>query len=162
MDVWGSLGGNWDSVQRPSRGAAGLSTSPLCTTAWRAWLRSWPAGWRAVLPWWDLASTVIIEVSSGAALLLRLHADADTHRRARMERFTLGFVGVCFLALAAYVSHDSLSNLIRHEPPRPPARAKRRVAREISSGAKAADAKQTEICIYLSAILPVGLTWSAT
>ena len=120
----------------------------------------------------------IIEVSSGAALLLRLHADADTRRRARMERFTLGFVGVCFLVLAAYVSYDSLSNLIRHEPPRPSiigivlaatslivmpllARAKRRVAREISSGAMAADAKQTEFCMYLSAILLAGLTLNA-
>jgi divalent metal cation (Fe/Co/Zn/Cd) transporter len=120
----------------------------------------------------------IIEVSSGAALLLRLHADADPRRRARMERLTLEFVGVCFLALAAYVSYDSLSNLIRHDPPRPSiigialaatsltvmpllARAKRRVAREISSGAMAADAKQTEFCMYLSAILLVGLTLNA-
>lgn len=120
----------------------------------------------------------IIEVSSGAALLLRLNADADPRRRARMERFTLGFVGVCFLALAGYVSYDSLSNLIRHEPPRSSiigivlaatslivmpllARAKRRVAREISSGAMAADAKQTEFCMYLSAILLVGLALNA-
>jgi divalent metal cation (Fe/Co/Zn/Cd) transporter len=120
----------------------------------------------------------IIEVSSGAALLLRLHADADPRRRARMERLTLEFVGVCFLALAAYVSYNSLSNLIRHDPPRPSiigialaatsltvmpllARAKRRVAREISSGAMAADAKQTEFCMYLSAILLVGLTLNA-
>jgi divalent metal cation (Fe/Co/Zn/Cd) transporter len=120
----------------------------------------------------------IIEVSSGAALLLRLHADADPRRRAGMERLTLEFVGVCFLALAAYVSYDSLSNLIRHDPPRPSiigialaatsltvmpllARAKRRVAREISSGAMAADAKQTEFCMYLSAILLVGLTLNA-
>ncbi len=41
------------------------------------------------------------------------------------------------------------------------ARAKRRVAREISSGAMAADAKQTEFCMYLSAILLVGLTLNA-
>jgi divalent metal cation (Fe/Co/Zn/Cd) transporter len=55
----------------------------------------------------------IIEVSSGAALLLRLNADADPRRRARMERFGLGFVGVCFVALAAYVSYDSLSVSVR-------------------------------------------------
>jgi hypothetical protein len=41
----------WGSARKPSRGVVGLSTSPLCTTAWRAWLRSWPAGWRVALPW---------------------------------------------------------------------------------------------------------------
>ncbi len=95
-----------------------------------------------------------------------------------MERLTLRFVGLCFLALAVYVGYDSSSNLIRHEPPRPSiigialaatslivmpllARTKRRVAREISSGAMAADAKQTEFCMYLSAILLAGLTLNA-
>jgi len=94
----------------------------------------------------------VIEVSSGAALLLRLRADVDPRRRDRMERLTLGFVGTCFLAVAAYVGYNSMSNLIQHQPLRPSiigialaatslivmpllARAKRRVAREISSGA---------------------------
>ena len=120
----------------------------------------------------------VIEVSSGAALLLRLHADVDPRRRDRMERLTIGFVGVCFLMLAAYVSYDSVTSLVRHEPPQPSiagialaaaslvvmpllAGAKRRVAREISSGAMAADAKQTELCMYLSAILLTGLTLNA-
>jgi divalent metal cation (Fe/Co/Zn/Cd) transporter len=120
----------------------------------------------------------VIEVSSGAALLLRLHADVNPHRRDRMERFTLRFVGLCFLALAAYVGYDSISNLVHQEPPRASilgialavtslivmpllARAKRKVAREISSGAMAADAKQTEFCMYLSAILLAGLTLNA-
>jgi divalent metal cation (Fe/Co/Zn/Cd) transporter len=120
----------------------------------------------------------VIEVSSGAALLVRLHADVDPRRRDRMERLTLGFVGTCFLAVAAYVGYDSMSNLIQHQPPRPSiigialaatslivmpllARAKRRVAREISSGAMAADAKQSEFCMYLSAILLAGLTLNA-
>jgi divalent metal cation (Fe/Co/Zn/Cd) transporter len=120
----------------------------------------------------------VIEVSSGAALLLRLRADVDPRRRDRMEGLTLGFVGTCFLALAAYVGYDSMSNLIQRQPPRPStigialaatslivmpllARAKRRVAHEISSGAMAADAKQTELCMYLSAILLAGLTLNA-
>ena len=41
------------------------------------------------------------------------------------------------------------------------ARAKRRVARSINSGALAADAKQTELCTYLSAILLGGLLLNA-
>lgn len=117
----------------------------------------------------------VIEVSSGAALLLRLHADVDPRRRDRMERLTLRFVGISFLALAAYVGYDSISNLVQREPPRPSiigialavtslivmpllAKAKRKVAREISSRAMAADAKQSEFCVYLSAVLLAGLT----
>jgi divalent metal cation (Fe/Co/Zn/Cd) transporter len=42
------------------------------------------------------------------------------------------------------------------------ARAKRRVARTIASKALAADAKQTELCMYLSAILLGGLILNAT
>jgi divalent metal cation (Fe/Co/Zn/Cd) transporter len=38
------------------------------------------------------------------------------------------------------------------------ARAKRRVAHDIKSAAMSADAKQTELCTYLSAILLGGLT----
>lgn len=40
-------------------------------------------------------------------------------------------------------------------------RAKRRVARELNSAAMAADAKQTEFCTYLSAILLGGLLLNA-
>jgi divalent metal cation (Fe/Co/Zn/Cd) transporter len=39
--------------------------------------------------------------------------------------------------------------------------AKRKVARAINSGAMAADAKQTELCTYLSAILLGGLLLNA-
>ena len=42
------------------------------------------------------------------------------------------------------------------------ARAKRRVALLLSSGALVAEAKQTEICAYLSAILLGGLVLNAT
>jgi divalent metal cation (Fe/Co/Zn/Cd) transporter len=41
------------------------------------------------------------------------------------------------------------------------ARAKRRVAAELASGAMRADAKQTELCTYLSAILLGGLLLNA-
>jgi divalent metal cation (Fe/Co/Zn/Cd) transporter len=40
-------------------------------------------------------------------------------------------------------------------------RAKRRVGRDLGSGAMHADAKQTEFCAYLSAILLVGLLLNA-
>ena len=120
----------------------------------------------------------VIEVTSGVALLWRLHADMDESRRERVEAVTLRIVGVCFLALAAYITYDSIKSLIRHEPPEHSipgiilaiasliimpllSRAKRKVARAINSGAMAADAKQTELCTYLSAILLGGLVLNA-
>jgi divalent metal cation (Fe/Co/Zn/Cd) transporter len=114
-----------------------------------------------------------IEVTSGAALLWRLGHDSSPARE-QAERVTLKIVGWCFVALAAYVAYDSLASLIRHQPPERSipgiglaaasliampllARAKRRVARRIGSAALGADAKQTELCTYLSAILLGGL-----
>ena len=46
----------------------------------------------------------IIEVTSGAALLWRLHHDLDHSRREQVERTTLRIVGGCFIALAAYIA----------------------------------------------------------
>ena len=120
----------------------------------------------------------LIEVTSGAALLWRLHSDADESRRERLEAVTLRIVGVCFLLLAAYVSYDSIKSLIRREEPHESipgivlaiaslivmpllVRAKRKVARGIKSGALMADSKQTELCTYLSAILLAGLLLNA-
>ncbi|CAN5184976.1 hypothetical protein BH18ACI2_BH18ACI2_17050 [soil metagenome] len=59
----------------------------------------------------------LIEVTSGVALLWRLRADIDESRRERMEAITLRIVGVSFLALAAYVSYDSILALWRRELP---------------------------------------------
>jgi divalent metal cation (Fe/Co/Zn/Cd) transporter len=60
----------------------------------------------------------LIEVTSGAALLWRLHMDADESRRERVEAVTQRIVGACFLLLAAYVSYDSIKALIWLEHPR--------------------------------------------
>jgi cation diffusion facilitator family transporter len=120
----------------------------------------------------------VIEVISGAALLWRLYSDVEETRRERVEAIALRIVGVCFLALALYVSYDSIKSLITREPPDESipgiilaaasliimpllARAKRRVACQINSGALVADAKQTELCTYLSAILLGGLLLNA-
>jgi len=116
----------------------------------------------------------LIEVTSGAVLLWRLHADVDEAQRERVEVSALRIVGICFLVLAVYVSYDSVKSLWRHEAPEKSlpgiilaiasliimpllVRGKRRVARGLSSGAMMADAKQTELCTYLSAILLGGL-----
>ena len=120
----------------------------------------------------------LIEVISGAVLLWRLHADVDEARRERVEAISLKIVGICFLALALYVIHDSVESLLKHQIPTESligivlaavslivmpllVRAKRRVARSINSGALMADSKQTELCTYLSAILLGGLLLNA-
>jgi divalent metal cation (Fe/Co/Zn/Cd) transporter len=120
----------------------------------------------------------LIEVTSGSALLWRLHSDADESRREHVEAIALRIVGVCFLLLAAYVSYDSIKSLIWREAPHESipgiglaivslivmpllVRAKRKVARAINSGALMADSKQTELCTYLSAILLAGLLLNA-
>lgn len=120
----------------------------------------------------------LIEVTSGTALLWRLHVDVDEARRERVEAITLRIVGACFVVLAMYVSYDSIKSLIRREAPEESlvgivlaavslvvmpllVRAKRKVARSINSSALMADSKQTELCTYLSAILLVGLLLNA-
>jgi divalent metal cation (Fe/Co/Zn/Cd) transporter len=120
----------------------------------------------------------IIEVASGAALLWRLHHDLDHSSREQMERTSLRIVGGCFLALALYILYESGSTLIRHEATERSipgiivaaasvvvmpllARAKRRVAAGIKSGAMRADSRQADFCTYLSAILLGGLLLNA-
>jgi divalent metal cation (Fe/Co/Zn/Cd) transporter len=120
----------------------------------------------------------LIEVTSGAVLLWRLHADLDEERRERVEAISLRIVGACFVLLAIYVSFDSVKSLIRREAPQESivgivlaavslivmpllVRAKRKVARGINSAALMADSKQTELCTYLSAILLGGLLLNA-
>jgi divalent metal cation (Fe/Co/Zn/Cd) transporter len=120
----------------------------------------------------------VIEVASGTALLWRLHHDLDASRRKQVERTTLRIVGWCFVALALYLTYESCSTLILHESPERSipgiivaaasvmvmpllARAKRRVAAGIGSGAMQADSRQADFCSYLSAILLGGLLMNA-
>ena len=117
----------------------------------------------------------VIEVTSGAALIWRLGSQAHGEKR---EATALRIVGICFLALAAYVGYDGLRSLFLREPPERSvpgillavvslivmpilARAKRRVAGRIGSAALTADARQTDFCTYLSAILLGGLLLNA-
>jgi divalent metal cation (Fe/Co/Zn/Cd) transporter len=121
----------------------------------------------------------VIEVISGLTLLWRLYADVDESRRERVEQRALQIVGASFLLLAAYVLFDAGKSLIRREPPDESiigiviaavslvvmpllVRAKRRVAAAIGSKALDADATQTALCTWLSAILLGGLLLNAT
>ncbi len=119
-----------------------------------------------------------IEVTSGAALLRRMNAELDPQAREQIEKVSLRIVGVCFLALAAYVAYEATRDLITHELPQRSvvgialaiaslvvmpllSRAKRRVASQLNSAAMAADAQQTQFCAYLSAVLLGGLLLNA-
>ncbi len=115
-----------------------------------------------------------IEVTSGSVLLWRMSVDADVIGRASNEKRALRFVGVCFLLLAAYIAYESVTDLFArrsHEHSVPGillacaslivmpllSRAKRKVGRALGSAAMHADARQTEFCTCLSAILLLGL-----
>ena len=119
-----------------------------------------------------------IEVTSGAALLWRMSIDAEERKRERIEQITLRIVGASFLVLAAYVGYEAVTNLMQKRAPEHSlagiilacaslvvmpllSRAKRRVAAHLKSAAMNADAKQTEFCTYLSAILLGGLLLNA-
>jgi len=118
-----------------------------------------------------------IESASGGAVLWRLHVD-HPEKRERSERMALKLVGVGFVLLAAYVTFDAVKAIINREPPEATylgigiaalslvvmpllARSKRRVAKDLHSHAMEADARQTDICTYLSAILLGGLLLNA-
>jgi len=119
-----------------------------------------------------------IEVTSGSVLLWRMSVDADVHRRERNEKRALRIVGLCFCLLAVYVVYESGMDLISRQAPEHSlpgiilacvslvampllSRAKRSVGRAIGSAAMHADARQTEFCTYLSAILLGGLLLNA-
>src|SRR6266550_3790881 len=119
-----------------------------------------------------------IEVTSGSTLLWRMLVDADEPSRERNEKLSLKIVGSCFLALAVYVACESASDLFSRKQAEHSipgivlacvslvvmpllSRAKKKVGNSLSSAAMHADAKQTDFCVYLSAILLVGLLLNA-
>jgi len=120
----------------------------------------------------------IIEVVSAGAAQWRLRADLDPVRREKVERITVRAIGAGFIALAIYVAYDAVRALLLREAPDESrvgiglaalslivmpllARAKRRVAVGLGSRALHADARQTSLCTYLSAILLGGLVLNA-
>jgi divalent metal cation (Fe/Co/Zn/Cd) transporter len=119
-----------------------------------------------------------IESAASVAALWRLHADGDEARRERLERRALRLIGGAMCVLAAYVAWEAVGALRAREVPAASpvgialavasltlmpvlARAKRRVALGLGSGALVIEAKQTSICAWLSAILLAGLALNA-
>lgn len=117
-----------------------------------------------------------VEVLSALAVGWQFNGRADARDR---ERSTLRLIAVSFFALAAYVTLDALRSLLSAGEADSSTvgivlaasslvvmpllvRAKRRVGRELGSATVAADAVQTELCTYLSAVLLAGLLLNAT
>jgi divalent metal cation (Fe/Co/Zn/Cd) transporter len=122
----------------------------------------------------------VIENGSAVALLWRLRQanERDEQRRARAEAVALRTVGALFLLLAAYIAAHSAWMLLEREMPERSlpgivvtalslvvmpllARAKRRAAAALDSGALHADSRQSDFCAYLAAITLCGLVLHA-
>ena len=123
----------------------------------------------------------VIECAAAGVLLWRLALETrgvDAHTLERAERRVHRFVGGTFLALAAYVTAQSLATLWRQEAPGESwigialaaaslvvmplvSWGKLRAAREIASAALRAEAKETLACSYLSFALLLGLVANA-
>jgi len=120
----------------------------------------------------------VIEVIASVAAQWRLRIDADLSRRSESDMRTLRIVGWCFVALAVYVTIDSVKSLYLAEQPDRSwfgltilalsvivmpalAWAKRRVAITMQSAALEAEAKQTSLCAYLSVIALAGVALNA-
>ncbi|CAD5970969.1 MULTISPECIES: cation transporter [unclassified Streptomyces] len=119
----------------------------------------------------------VVEVSSASAVAWQFSARDHAVREAR-EKAALRIIAVSFFALAAYVSVDAVRALVGDgEAERSVtgialaalslaimpflSAAQRRAGRELGSASAVADAKQTLLCTYLSAVLLVGLLLNA-
>lgn len=121
-----------------------------------------------------------IESISGTVILWRLGAERRAPERAeRVERRATRAIGASFLVLAAFVAYEAVSALTTGDEPDAsiigialtalslvimPILARRKLAIAIALGSKAAeaDSAQTLACVWLSAVVLVGLALNAT
>ena len=115
-----------------------------------------------------------IEVSAAVILAWRLHQERRGGCMAAYDRTATRLIAVAFVALAAYVWIDGITDLVNRARPEASvpglllavvsvilmpwlARQKRALAPALGSQAVSADAQQTSLCALLSAVLIVGL-----
>jgi divalent metal cation (Fe/Co/Zn/Cd) transporter len=122
----------------------------------------------------------VIEVASALVIVWRLsQLTADHIAQERAERRAVRLIALSFFGIAAYVTADAASTLLglRDQPQRSPlglgltalslgvmptlAWAKRRVASRLNSVSLKADAAETQLCSYLSAVVLLGLAANA-
>ena len=119
-----------------------------------------------------------IEVSAALVLTWRLHQEHKGGCMQTSDRRATRAIAVSFMALGAFVGIESIRDLLGTARPDSStvgiviavlslmvmpflARAKRALAPALGSAAAVADAKQTNLCALLSAILLVGLAANA-
>ena len=115
-----------------------------------------------------------IEVASGSIVLWRMSVDHNIARREHNEHLALKLVGFSFIALSCYLIFQAIMRFHDRTEPQHSipgvviaclslivmpllSRAKRKIATSLKSSAMKADARQTDFCTYLSAILLAGL-----
>lgn len=118
----------------------------------------------------------LVEGIAGVVLIWRFasnRSESDRH-----ERLAQRLIGLSFLAIAIYIGIEATRTLIAGEHPEISwvgialaafttvtmpllARAKRRVGRQLHSGATLSESRQTLLCAYLSAALLIGLSANA-
>ena len=118
----------------------------------------------------------VVEVSSAVVIVWRLSRQSSDHAaNERAERVAVRLIALSFVAIALYVTYDSLTKLlgIGEQPEHSTvglalvalsvvvmptiAWAKRRVAAGLNSVALKADAAETQLCTYLSVVVLLGL-----
>ncbi len=118
----------------------------------------------------------VVEVSSALVIVWRLSRQSSDHAaNERAERLAVRLIALGFLAIALYVTYDSVTKLLRigEQPEHSTiglvlvalsvvvmptlAWAKRRVAAGLNSVALKADAAETQLCTYLSVVVLLGL-----
>ncbi|WP_436794385.1 cation diffusion facilitator family transporter [Actinospongicola halichondriae] len=120
-----------------------------------------------------------VEVFAGSVIVWRLGRERHGQQLSEAaERRAVRLIAITFLVLAAGVGVESVRKLIVGAEPDESflgialavvslvvmpvlARAKRRVGEQLGSRAVTADATETTLCVYLSAILLVGLVANA-
>jgi divalent metal cation (Fe/Co/Zn/Cd) transporter len=115
-----------------------------------------------------------IEVASGSIVLWRMLVDHNIARREHNEHLALKLVGFLFIGLSCYLIFQAIMRFHDQQAPQHStpgiviavfslivmpllSKAKRKVAAGLKSSAMKADARQTDFCTYLSAILLAGL-----
>lgn len=115
-----------------------------------------------------------VEVSTSLVLAWRLVQERRDGCRAEDDRRATRAIAVCFAALAVWVGYEATTQLLEREAPGVSivgiviagvsvvlmpllARAKKRLGPALGSRAVISEARQTELCAYLSGVLLLGL-----
>lgn len=169
------------STRRPLRPAIALVALTLTYNVIEAVIAIWAGAEAGSIALFGFGLDSVIELTAAAVLLWRLLVElrgGDPERVQATERQAHLFVGITFLALAAYVTVQAILTLVKADRPEESlvgivlaavslavmpllAWGKLRTASRMGSEALRAEAKETLACAYLSLTLLVGLALNA-